>query len=405
MADWNEAEIMVLGSVLLTNGKCLDDLTLIPEDFYSPKHELAYRVMLSMWANNEPVDVITFGDRTARLHPDKIKMDEVHQWTSWVPTASNVTYYAEIVHEAYVRRRLYTASEDIAKATKTEEFSVLTEYARGKIDHALGVAKSAVSFVYDELDGTIKSLSDPTPTFFTPWRGLDQAIGGWRPGALYVIGARPGRGKTSIAIQSAIELGKQGAVAFSSLEMRREEIHKRIVAITASVPMDSLMNNRMSQRDYEKWDLLKDKVKPAIAIDDRAEVTIGDIRTHARSVSRQAPLSGIIVDYMQLMTSRDNRPRHEIVADFSRQLKILARDLNVPVLALSQLNRASEARIDKKPSLADLRESGSIEQDADVVILLHLDDDGTMILDVAKNRHGAQATVRLNWEGSYARAV
>jgi replicative DNA helicase len=401
-----DPEIQVLGSVLLTGGKCLDDLTLTPQEFLSPKYGEVYGVMLKMWKDRNPVDVITISANPEYRKILGITPHIAHEWTAWVASPTSVGFYAEIIAEKHVRKELFLTATQIANESQTLDYSILTETARKRIDTALGVAKAPITFVYDELDKTIESLTaDSVSSFRTPWIGLDQAIGGWRPGALYIIGARPGRGKTSIGIQSALELSKYGSVAFSSLEMRREEIHKRIISMTASIPMDSVMNNRMSERDWEKWALLRAKVQPKIAIDDRAEVTIQDIRTHARSVNRNTPLSGIIVDYLQLMTSRDNRPRHEIVSDFSRQLKIMARDLNVPVIGLSQLNRASEARLDKRPSLGDLRESGAIEQDADVVILLHLEDDGTMLLDVAKNRHGAQATVKLNWEGHYARAV
>jgi len=401
----NQAEQSVLGAVLLTNGKILDDLTLTPEEFYSQMHEQVYRIMQIMWNKNEPIDVITLSNNYDIRKIGGLTPVMFHEWTSVVPTPSSAVFYANVIHESFVRRKLAESATRITQMAKEANFDNLTETARSEIDKALGVSKSSVSFVYQDIDKTVASINEPSLAVATPWLGLTSAIGGWRQGALYVIGARPGRGKTSIGIQSALEMAKYGAVAFSSLEMRKEEIHKRIMSMTASIPMDSLMNNRMTERDLGKWAVLKDSVRPAIAIDDRAEVTIQDIKTHARSVHRITPLSAIIVDYLQLMTSKDNRPRHEIVSDFSRQLKIMARDLNVPVIALSQLNRSSEARIDKRPSLGDLRESGAIEQDADVVILLHLDDDGNMLLDVAKNRHGAQAIVKLTWEGQYARAI
>jgi replicative DNA helicase len=199
-------------------------------------------------------------------------------------------------------------------------------------------------------------------------------------------------------------LSRDGAVAFASLEMGRMELHKRIISIGASIPMDSTMNNTLTPAEWERLARFKEEIRPNIAIDDRAEVSIYDIRSFARSVHRTMPLKGVIVDYLQLMSSKDNRPRHEIVAEMSRQLKILARDLEVPVIALSQLNRNSELRSDKRPSLADLRESGAIEQDSDVVILLHQEDD-LIMLDIAKNRQGPPALVKLRWEGEYARAV
>ena len=400
-----DAEKAIIAAVLLTNGKCLDDLTLTPAEFYEPKLGKIYGIMLRMHGRQEPVDAVTLGDNPEfRVIPN---MDAASSWelTNHIATPENASYYASIISERAVRRQLVYAAQGIIEEAPKADYEYLVETSRKRIDDALGVAKAPVRFIYDEIHDTIESLTKPSEAFRTPWLGLTSAIGGWRKGALYIIGARPGRGKTSIGLQAAIELSKYGSVALSSLEMRREEIHKRIMATQASIPMDALMNNKMTDRDWEKWALLRNQINPKIAIDDRAEVGVQDIRVHARTVNREAPLSGIVVDYLQLMTSRDGRPRHEVVAEFSRQLKIMARDLNVPVIALSQLNRASEARLDKKPSLGDLRESGGIEQDADVVILLHIDENEIMTLDVAKNRHGAQALVKLRWEGQYARAV
>jgi replicative DNA helicase len=400
-----DAELAVIAGVLLSNGGCLDDLSLSPSEFYNPKYAKTYEVMLGMRNRQEPIDAITLYENPEFRKQIWTTPATTHEWTGQIPTAANITYYAQLVTQANVRRQLTAAGLRIAERAKDADYEQLVELARGTIDKALGVAKTPITFIYDEIHKTIEELSQPSQAFKTPWLGLTSAIGGWRKGALYIIGARPGKGKTSIGLQAAIELSKYGSVALSSLEMRREEIHKRLMATQASIPMDALMNNKMTDRDWEKWAVLRPSIQPAIAIDDRAEVSIQDIRIHARSVNREKPLSAIVVDYLQLMTSRDNRPRHEVVAEFSRQLKIMARELNVPVIALSQLNRSSESRIDRRPSLGDLRESGAIEQDADVVILLHIDEEDTMTLDVAKNRHGAQAVVKLNWEGQYARAV
>jgi len=400
-----DAEQAVIASVLQTNGGCLDDLTLTPAEFYSPKLGKIYRIMLEMRNKQLPIDAVTIYENPEyRAIPD---IDAAYAWKiiESAPYAINAEYYANYISQAAVRRELGYAAQSIIEDATTADYDQLIESARRKIDNALGIIKSPVRFIYDEIDETIDSLTKPSEAMKTPWLGLTSAIGGWRRGALYVIGARPGKGKTSIGIQAALELSKYGSVALSSLEMRREEIHKRIMATQASIPMDALMNNKMTEKDWEKWAILRNQINPSIAIDDRAEVSIQDIRVHARTVNREMPLSAIVVDYLQLMTSRDKRPRHEVVAEFSRQLKIMARELNVPVIALSQLNRASESREDKKPSLGDLRESGGIEQDADVVILLHIDENETMTLDVAKNRHGAQALVKLKWEGRYARAV
>jgi replicative DNA helicase len=398
-----QAEEALLGAILL-NYKVLEDITVSPEDFYEPKLEKIYRICKRKFVNGEAIDVITVG---ADLEFQKIAGANhayLHELTSTVPTAASAPFYANIIYEASVRRRLHLAAQQIAQECTQADFSFLTEAARGKVDSALGIRQGAVNFVEDEIGETMDAMMLPSKAFQTPWAVLTKAIGGFRSGSLYTIGARPAKGKTSIGLQIAMVLSREGAVAYNSLEMRRQELHKRIISIGASIPMDSTMNNRITEEEWNRIARLRAEIRPNIAIDDRAEVTVHDIRAFARSVNRVMPLSGIVVDYLQLMSSKDNRPRHEIVAEMSRQLKILARDLDVPVIALSQLNRNAEQRNDKRPSLSDLRESGAIEQDSDVVILLHQEDD-IMLLDVAKNRQGPPSLVRLKWQGEFARAV
>lgn len=398
-----DAEKSVIGSVLITNGKCLDEFALSQEDFFSVKLGNLFQLMRKRYHNQAVIDAIS-----VTSDPDYRKLNipiaEVHELISHVLTPENVVFYAELVQQAAIRRRLIETSRLIASEAQESDFSYLTESARGKIDDAIGIRKSLVTFVDDEINKTIDDMSEPPTYQATPWAMLTKAIGGFRNGALYTIGARPGKGKTSIGLQIAMTLSRNGSVALASLEMGRAEIHKRIISIGASVPMDATMNNSLSDDEWQRVAKFKEAIRPNIAIDDRAELTIYDIRSFARSVNRVMPIKGVVVDYLQLMSMRDSRPRHEQVAEMSRQLKILARDLDVPVIALSQLNRNSEARSDKRPSLADLRESGAIEQDSDVVILLHQEDD-LLLLDVAKNRQGPPSLVKLRWEGKFARAI
>ena len=397
-----QAEQSVLGSILL-NYKVLEDITLNADDFYEAKHSKLFRIFRHKFVNGEPIDVITVM-ADVDFQATNIKAEYLHDLCSIPQSTASATFYANIVQECSVRRRVYETSQQLMQDAQKVDFSYLTETARKKIDDALGVQKNSVAFIGDEINDTLDSMNQPSKAYQTPWAVLTKAIGGFRAGSLYTIGARPGKGKTSIGLQCAMVLSREGAVAFNSLEMRRQELHKRIISIGASIPMDSTMNNRLSEEEWQRVVRLREEIKPNIAIDDRAEVSVHDIRAFARSVHRIMPLSGVVVDYLQLMSSRDNRPRHEIVAEMSRQLKIMARDLDVPVIALSQLNRNSEQRTDKRPSLADLRESGAIEQDSDVVILLHQEDD-IMLLDVAKNRQGPPSLVRLHWQGEFARAV
>jgi replicative DNA helicase len=402
MHDLN-AERSLLGAILV-DYKVMSDLTITPEDFYDIRHEKIFRLMRSKFVNGEAIDPVTLSGDIAFKDVQGVNIEMLYQLTSFTPSATTAPYYASIVYECAVRRRVSEDASSIIQDSSNVEFAQLTETARGKIDKALGIRQGSVAFIADEIEETIINMTEPTKSFQTPWAVLTKAIGGFRGGSLYTIGARPAKGKTSIGLQCAMVLSREGAVAFSSLEMRRDELHKRIISIGASIPMDSTMNNRVTPDEWDRIARLKKDIQPNIAIDDRAEVSVHDIRAFARSVHRVMPLSGIVVDYLQLMSSKDNRPRHEIVAEMSRQLKILARDLDVPVIALSQLNRNAESRNDKRPSLADLRESGAIEQDSDVVILLHQEDD-VMLLDVAKNRQGPPSLVRLRWQGEFARAV
>jgi len=398
-----EAEKAVVGGILVSNGECLDDLTIQPDDFQDGRLGKLFAIARKMRLNGEGIDAITIS-----AHPDfsnvKIESYDLFRLTDSTINAGNINYYGTLVQEASVRRKMIIASISIIQDANSLEFAHLTETSRKRIDDALGVEGQTITFITDEIHETIDSMQKPSMAYPTPWALLTKAIGGFRAGSLYTIGARPGKGKTSIGLQCAMTLSRDGAVAFSSLEMSRSELHKRVISIGASIPMDSTMNNRLTPTEWERLTRFKEEIRPNIAIDDRAEVSIHDIRTFARSVNRTMPLRGVIVDYLQLMSSRDSRPRHEIVAEMSRQLKILARDLKVPVIALSQLNRNAESRSDKRPSLADLRESGAIEQDSDVVILLHQEDD-LILLDIAKNRQGPPALVKLRWEGEFARAV
>jgi replicative DNA helicase len=398
-----DAEKAVIGGALVTAGECLDFISIQPEDFYELRLGKLYGLMQKMHLNGEAIDAITVAAHP-EFQPIGMHSADLFRLTDYTINSERVEYYAGLVQEASIRRKIIDASSKTIQDAQAIDFNFLTETARKRLDDAVGIKQNKIHFITDEIADTIDAMQKPSKAYPTPWALLTKAIGGFRAGSLYTIGARPGKGKTSIGLQCAMTLSRDGAVAFASLEMGRMELHKRIISIGASIPMDSTMNNTLTPTEWERLARFKEEIRPNIAIDDRAEVSIYDIRSFARSVHRTMPLKGVIVDYLQLMSSKDNRPRHEIVAEMSRQLKILARDLEVPVIALSQLNRNSELRTDKRPSLADLRESGAIEQDSDVVILLHQEDD-LIMLDIAKNRQGPPALVKLRWEGEYARAV
>jgi replicative DNA helicase len=257
--------------------------------------------------------------------------------------------------------------------------------------------------------GQLTEEPDQCPT---PWSSLNDIIGGLRPGGLYVVAARPSVGKSVVALQLARALTAKGSVAFSSLEMSESDVQIRAVSMDLRINLTRLIERRLTDNDWAK---IRDRRAAwqdvPLFIDDRSGVTITDIKRFARSVHRRKPLAGLVVDYLQLMAQApgDSRPRQEFVADMSRQLKILAMEMHIPVIALSQLNRGSTQREDKRPAISDMRESGAIEQDADVVILLHREimgeTKGDLELLVAKNRNGSTNIAYLDFWGHYSMAL
>lgn len=398
-----DAELAVLGAVLATQGDCLDEITLTGEDFTEMGRGELFEGMRKMRANGRPLDLITLSD----AYPKKVGF--ITELLAHAPFASAVGYHAEIIATHSMRRRLSAVGAGLAGIEPGLTIAEMTDRARALVDGAVAMTTSRVRFVRDILPDVLANMEAKDVFVPSPWPTLNAAIGGFRPGAVYVVAARPGVGKTVIAAQIAACLAQEGVVAFSSLEMTETELVARLVSERLAIAVGHIKDARMTEYD---WDLLnrgRDKLEQLnIAIDDRSGVAPGDVRTFARSVSREGKLAGIVVDYMQLMTSKTKQDRHLQVAEFSRQLKILAKDMQVPVIALSQLNRNSEASTIAVPKLSDLRESGGIEQDADVVMLLRREGaqpHESLIIDVAKNRHGETGEVELDWQGQFSRAV
>jgi len=401
--DLGNAELAVLGAVLSTAGRCMDDLTLTGEDFSDPRNGDIYDAMLKMHRNGLHVDMITLMDA------DPQRAAFIGTLTDHAPFASAVESYGEIVATNSMRRRLSAVGAGLAGIASGMSITEMTDYARSIVDEAVGQQKSRVRFVRDIMPGVLDAMTAKDVFVPSPWPTLNAAIGGFRPGAVYVIAARPGVGKTVVAAQIATCLAQHGPVSFSSLEMTENELVSRLISERLQIMVGKVKDARMTDRDWavlEKGRAQLDALN--IAIDDRSGVGSGDVRTFARSVSRHGKLAGIVVDYMQLMTSKSKMDRHLQVSEFSRQLKIMAKDLQVPVIALSQLNRNSEMSALSRPKISELRESGSIEQDADVVILLRREGESPnehLLLDVAKNRHGETGDVDLAWQGEFSRAV
>lgn len=410
------AEQSVLGAMLISRDAIAEVADVLDGgDFYRPAHETIYRTILDLHGNGSPVDAVTVNDALTQMG-EIARVGGVtyaHELAGMVHSASSGAYYAEIVAHAATRRRLTSAGRKIQDlAGSGGDVDELVEAARREVDQTSRATGSAVLSFGETIDTMLGTLDEEINHHPTPWQAVNDIIGGLRPGALYVVGARPSVGKSVVALNLAQGLTKRGSVAFSSLEMSNNDVQIRAVSADLNLDVSKLIERNLNASD---WGKIRDRREAwgdvPLFVDDRSGVTITDIKRFARSVNRRKPLAGLVVDYLQLMAQPhgDKRPRHEFVADMSRQLKIMAMDMQIPVIALSQLNRASESRNDKMPMLSDLRESGAVEQDADVVILLHREIMGDLKNDfkvlIAKNRHGSTGLAELQFWGQYSKAL
>ena len=421
------AEQSTLGGMLLSKDAVADVIeTVRGVDFYIPKHEVVFDAILSLYSHGEPTDVIAVTDeltKTAQLQRGG-GAEYLHTLTGLVPTAANAGYYAGIVAEKAVLRRLVEAGTRIVQMGYASEGEVtdLVNNAQAEIYGVTGGVESedyvplveAIDTAVDEIE-KLRGGNGEMAGVPTGFSELDDLTNGLHAGQLIIVAARPGLGKSTLALdfaRSATIKNDQPAILFS-LEMGRSEIAMRLLAAEASIPMHLLRKGNMEQRDWDKLANVRGQIADApLYIDDSPNMTLVEIRAKCRRLSQRVGLKMVVIDYLQLMTSgKKVESRQQEVSEFSRALKLLAKELNVPVIALSQLNRGPEQRADKKPALADLRESGSLEQDADIVILLHREDAyerdhpraGEADLIVAKHRNGATRTIPVSFAGMYSR--
>jgi replicative DNA helicase len=411
-----DAERSVLGALMLSR-EVISDVTeiLSGPEFYRPAHETIFRTILAMVGRGDPVDCVTVGDALAREGElDRVGGREyLVDLLSAPPAPSTGGYYAEIVAKMSTRRLLAAAGRKVVQlAAQAGDELELVELARKAVDATSKATTHMVQSFGETIDLMLSQLDEKPDMIPTPWAAVNEIIGGLRPGGLYVVGARPAVGKSVIALQLAKAMTAKGAVAFSSLEMSESDVQTRAVSGDLRIDLGRLLRRDLTPGD---WNKIRDRraawQKVPLFIDDNSGVTMTDIKRFARSVNRRQPLAGLVVDYLQLMAQPpgDGRSRQEFVSDMSRQLKILAMELKIPVVALSQLNRGSTQREDKMPTISDLRESGSIEQDADVVLLLHREimgeKRGDLSMLVAKNRNGATDVAHLTFWGHYSMAL
>ena len=421
------AEQSAIGGMLLSKDAVADVVeTVRGIDFYIPKHEIIFEAVLTLYSHGEPTDVIAVTDeltKTGQLQRAG-GAEYLHTLTGLVPTAANAGYYASIVAEKAVLRRLVEAGTRIVQMGYASEGEVvdLVNNAQAEIYGVTGGVEAedyvplveAIDTAVDEIerargrDGQMAGV----PTGFSR---LDEITNGLHGGQLIIVAARPGLGKSTLALDFArsATIKHHLPTIFFSLEMGRSEIATRLLAAESSIGMSTLRKGNMEQRDWDKLANVRGQIADApLFIDDSPNMTLVEIRAKCRRLSQKVGLKMVVIDYLQLMTSgKKVESRQQEVSEFSRALKLLAKELNVPVIALSQLNRGPEQRADKKPALADLRESGSLEQDADIVILLHREDAyekdssrvGEADLIVAKHRNGQQDTIAVTFSGMYSR--
>lgn len=407
-------------AALLVRPEGVDEVSEIigPGDFYRPAHETIYEAILSLRNDNEPVDPKLVGERL-RISGELNKIGGLPYIASLVHdllTATNAEHYAQIIRRTSAQRALAVAGNRIVQMAEAEDVDDIEEIqARAKQELDVAVETRQVDkilWAHDGIIDTLSTLEDPPDLWSSPWGDLDQFIGGTGPGRLYVIGARPSVGKTVLGLQWAAHHAArhQRAVIYFTLEMSARELNVRLLSSAAKVNYASLVAHHLTDDDWNKISRVQGQLSEIpLSIVDRPNMRIEDIRRMARSVAKNRPLGMIAVDYLQLMTHTDFRmPRHQQVAEFSRSLKLLSRELEIPVVAMSQLNRASEHRASRMPGLTDLRESGAVEQDSDVVILLHRnteepDKAHDLFVGVAKNRFGPPGGVRMLFQGHYQR--
>jgi replicative DNA helicase len=424
-----EAEESVLGAMMLSP-TAIGAATEILDagDFYRESHGTIYRAALALWAKGEPVDAITLADELdERGELERVGgAPRIAELAALVPAASNVEHYARIVREMATLRGLVRVGGEIARmgqdrpgetadlVDRAEQlvFELAQQRVTSDFAHIASLLKDSFERITQLYEAGVEITGIPSG-----FRELDKLTSGFQPGNLIILAARPSMGKSALALCAAANLGVRHdtPVALFTLEMSKAEVTQRMMCSEAKVESQRLRSGKLHPDDWPRLTAACDKLtKAPIYVDDTGSITMMELRSKARRLKSREPRLGlIVVDYLQLMTSGSNpENRVQEVSQISRSLKVLARDLEVPILALSQLSRAVEQRHDKRPILSDLRESGSIEQDADLVAFVYRDEyyngeesdqQGLAEVILAKHRNGPTDTVKLSFLKRYAK--
>lgn len=425
-----ENEQALLGALILDCEKLGDVSTVLSsQDFYIEKHAQIYSALVQLSTENRGVDVVTLLSLLVQqgVYTEESGSSYIRQLAENVPSLSNIMDYANIIHDKALLRQLIQASEEIMDSAYSQHDETRTiidqaeqkiySLTQGVVKHDFSKIDEIIQQFYVELK-TLSAGSDQISTIKTYYSDIDRILVGMNPGDLVLIGARPGMGKTSFALNIAAEVAKRRrdkAVAIFSLEMSKTQLASRLLSSEGQIESRKLRDGHLEEEDLAK--LAKAAValsETNIYIDDSSNISPMEMRTKLRRIKN---LGLVFVDYLQLMHSDNRRSdgnRVLEVGDITRNLKIMAKELGCPIILCSQLSRISQERKDKRPQLTDLRDSGAIEQDADVVMFLHrefyYDNRNTEIQNlaeciIAKNRHGAVDYVNLGWDGQYTRFV
>ncbi len=422
-----EAERSVIGSMMMNSEAVAAAHEILTEDdFYGRQYGLLFKAMVEMYTSGVAVDLMTLKDKLDHMDamPELSDINFLKELLDSVPTSANAKYYAGIVREKSVLRQLIKTSEHIANTcysgkeeldeildeTEKKVFSIVQNRGESEyvsIDKVVLNAMERIETV-SKIRGTVTGL----PSGYTD---LDYKTSGFQKSDLVIIAARPAMGKTAFELNIAeyMAFRKNATVAIFSLEMSKEQLVNRLLALESSVDSQKIRTGDVDDGDWEKLiEGANTIAKSHMIIDDTASISISELKSKCRRYKREFDLGIVIIDYLQLMTTTGrSESRQQEISEISRSLKSLARELNVPIIALSQLGRAVESRPDKRPMLSDLRESGAIEQDADMVMFLYRDDyynkesekKGIAEVIIAKQRNGPIGTIELAWIPKYTK--
>ena len=418
-----EAEQSVLGSILLDKDAMISvSETLIPEDFYKEAHKVIYECMLKLYNSQSEIDLITLAEelRDQGYLDDIGGIPYITSLSTIVPTTSNIKYYVNIVKEKSIVRQLISAANDIINLSYDSSAKVedVLENAEKKI---FDISQERTTNDFKQINQVLRDTYDMIEKLYTEknevtglttgFRDLNKKINGFQKSDLLLVAARPAMGKTAFALNLVQNAALKGdaSVAVFSLEMSKEQLVQRMLSSQSNVELKKIKTGKLNANDWPRIiEAMAVLSEAKIHIDDTPGIKISGLRSKCRKLKIEKGLDLVLIDYLQLMEGEgNNESRQQEIAKISRSLKILAKELNCPVVALSQLSRAPEQRADHRPMLSDLRESGSIEQDADIVMFLYRDEYynpdteskniGEVI--VSKNRHGETGTIELVWFG------